>query len=42
MDKIKIIIYGCGVMGRKIALSFFDKKGFEVMIKYLEKDMLET
>ena len=31
MDKIKIIIYGCGVMGRKRALSLFDKKSFEVV-----------
>ena len=31
MDTIKIIIYGCGVMGRKIALTLLDKKGYEVV-----------
>ncbi|MBA7617311.1 2,4-diaminopentanoate dehydrogenase [subsurface metagenome] len=31
MDKIKIIIYGCGVMGSKIALALLDKKGYEVV-----------
>ena len=31
MDKIKVIIYGCGVMGRKIAQALLDKKSFEVV-----------
>ena len=31
MDKIKIIIYGCGVIGSKIALALLDKKGYEVV-----------
>ncbi len=31
MDKIKVIIYGCGVMGRKIAQALLDKRSFEVV-----------
>jgi len=31
MDKANIIIYGCGVMGRKIAQALLDKKSFEIV-----------
>lgn len=31
MNKISIIIYGCGVMGRKIAQSLCDKRSFDVV-----------
>ena len=31
MYKIKIIIYGCGVIGSKIALALLDKKGYEIV-----------
>ncbi len=31
MDKIKVIIYGCGVMGRQIAQVLHEKRSFEVV-----------
>jgi 4-hydroxy-tetrahydrodipicolinate reductase len=31
MDKINVVIYGCGVIGRKIARALLDKKSFEVV-----------
>jgi 4-hydroxy-tetrahydrodipicolinate reductase len=31
MDKIKVIIYGCGVMGRNVAEALCDKKSFEIV-----------
>jgi hypothetical protein len=31
MDKINLIIYGCGVMGRKVAQALLDKKSFKVV-----------
>ena len=31
MDKINLIIYGCGVMGRKAAQALLDKKSFKVV-----------
>ncbi|NIM57332.1 MAG: Gfo/Idh/MocA family oxidoreductase [Candidatus Aminicenantes bacterium] len=31
MDKINVIIYGCGVMGRKAAQALVDKKSFKVV-----------
>lgn len=31
MDKIKVIIYGCGVMGRNVAEALYDKKSFEIV-----------
>jgi len=31
MEKIKIIIYGCGVMGRKVAEALLDKKSFKIV-----------
>jgi hypothetical protein len=31
MDKVKVIIYGCGVMGRKVAQAFLDKESFMVV-----------
>lgn len=31
MDKIKVIIYGCGVMGRKIAQALSEKRSLEVV-----------
>jgi hypothetical protein len=31
MNKIKIIIYRCGVIGSKIAMALLDKKGYEVV-----------
>jgi len=31
MDKIGVIIYGCGVMGRRIAHTLYNKKSFEIM-----------
>jgi 4-hydroxy-tetrahydrodipicolinate reductase len=31
MEKIKVIIYGCGVMGRKVAEALCDKKSFEIV-----------
>ena len=31
MEKIKIIIYGCGVMGRKMAEALLDKKSFKIV-----------
>lgn len=30
-EKIKVIIYGCGVIGRNIARALFDKKSFKVV-----------
>ena len=30
-DKIKVIIYGCGVMGRKVAQALLDRKSFDVV-----------
>ena len=30
MEKIGVIIYGCGVMGRKIAHTVYSKKSFEI------------
>ena len=31
MDKINVVIYGCGVIGRKIARALLDKKSFKVV-----------
>jgi len=31
MDKINVIIYGCGVMGRKAAQALLDKKSFKIV-----------
>jgi 4-hydroxy-tetrahydrodipicolinate reductase len=31
MEKMNIIIYGCGVMGRKIAKALLDKKSFKIV-----------
>jgi hypothetical protein len=31
MDKINLIVYGCGVMGRKAAQALLDKKSFKVV-----------
>lgn len=31
MEKIRIVLYGCGVMGRKISEALRDKKGFEIV-----------
>ena len=31
MEKIKVIIYGCGVMGRKIVQALLDKKSFKIV-----------
>lgn len=31
MEKIKVIIYGCGVMGRNVAEALCDKKSFEIV-----------
>ncbi len=31
MEKIKVIIYGCGVMGRRIGEALLDKKSFEIV-----------
>lgn len=31
MEKIKVIIYGCGVMGRKMAEALLDKKSLEIV-----------
>ncbi|MFP4083265.1 MAG: dihydrodipicolinate reductase [Candidatus Aminicenantes bacterium] len=31
MDKINVIVYGCGVMGRKIAHALHQKKSFEIV-----------
>jgi len=30
-DKIKVIIYGCGVMGCKVARALLDKESFEIV-----------
>jgi hypothetical protein len=31
MEKIRIIIYGCGGMGRKVAEALLDKKSFKIV-----------
>jgi len=31
MEKINVVLYGCGVMGRKIAEAILDKEGFEIV-----------
>ena len=31
MEKINVVIYGCGVMGRKIAEAILDKESFEIV-----------
>lgn len=48
MDKIKVIIYGCGVMGSQIAQAILGKKSFEIVgavdiaPELVEKDLGET
>lgn len=45
MNKIRVIIYGCGVMGRKIAQALCDKRSFDVVgaididLKLVGKDL---
>ena len=30
-NKIKVIIYGCGIMGRKVAEALYEKESFEIV-----------